>query len=56
MNKFFGLILVLCVSGCAVCSKSDNVEQCRTKQRDHSQPRTEFAALLNAGIRSLSYY
>jgi hypothetical protein len=57
MNKLIGLILVLAISGCAVCSQSDNAEQCRTKQRDHSQPRTDFAsAVLDAGRRSLAYF
>jgi len=57
MNKLIGLLLVLAVSGCAVCSQSDNAEQCRTKQRDHSQPRTNFAAaILDAGRRSQAYY
>jgi len=52
MNTFSGLILVLALSGCAVCSQSDNAEQCRTKQRNHSQPRTDFAAaILDAGWR-----
>jgi len=37
------LLLVAALSGCAVCSSSDNAEQCRTKQRDHSNPRTDFA-------------
>ena len=28
--------------GCAVCKSSDTYEQCRTKQRNHSQPRMEL--------------
>jgi hypothetical protein len=45
--KSIGMISVLlALTGCAVCSSSDNAEQCRTKQRDHSNPRTDFAASL----------
>jgi hypothetical protein len=32
---------------CAVCKSSDTYEQCRTKERNHSQPRVE----LYLGIR-----
>jgi hypothetical protein len=37
MKKLFGLVLILSITGCAVCKSSDTPEQCRTKQRDHSQ-------------------
>jgi hypothetical protein len=39
MKRFVSLILVLSLAGCATCKSSDSPEQCRTKQRDHSQPR-----------------
>ncbi len=32
----------LLLPGCAVCKSSDTIEQCRTKERNHSQPRVEF--------------
>jgi hypothetical protein len=35
----FCLLLLLSLTACAVCKSSDSVEVCRTKQRDHSQPR-----------------
>jgi uncharacterized lipoprotein YmbA len=55
MKKFIGLILALSLAGCAVCSKSDNAEQCRTKQRDHSQPRIGFAAsMVDVGMAILT--
>jgi hypothetical protein len=44
MKKLIGLILVLSLAGCATCKSSDSPEVCRTKQRDHSQPRA-FTAL-----------
>jgi PBP1b-binding outer membrane lipoprotein LpoB len=57
MKKFTGLILALFLAGCAVCSKSDNAEQCRTKQRDHSQPRIDLAAaMIDVGMRILTDY
>jgi hypothetical protein len=46
MTKLIGLILVLALAGCSVCKSSDSPEVCRTKERDHSQPRTEFAAAI----------
>jgi len=42
MKSALILGLLLALPGCAVCSSSDNAEQCRTKQRDHSNPRTEL--------------
>jgi hypothetical protein len=39
MKRFVSLILVLSMAGCATCKSSDSPEMCRTKQRDHSQPR-----------------
>ncbi len=32
---------LLTIPGCSVCKSSDTYEQCRTKERDHSQPRVE---------------
>jgi hypothetical protein len=46
MRKLIGLVLVLTMVGCSVCKSSDSPEVCRTKQRDHSQPRTEFSAAI----------
>jgi hypothetical protein len=46
MRKLIGLALVLTLVGCSVCKSSDSPEVCRTKQRDHSQPRTEFSAAI----------
>jgi hypothetical protein len=43
MKKFIGLILILCLTGCAICKSTDTPEQCRTKQRDHSQRNSAFA-------------
>ncbi len=57
MYRLIGFILVMALTGCAVCSQSDNAEQCRTKQRNHSQPRTNFAAeLLVGGSRTPAYF
>ena len=39
MRKFIGVILILSLIGCATCKNSDSIEVCRTKQRNHSQPR-----------------
>jgi hypothetical protein len=44
MRKLISLILILTLVGCSVCKSSDSPEVCRTKKRDHSQPRTEFSA------------
>jgi hypothetical protein len=44
MQKLIGLVLVLALVGCSVCKSSDSPEVCRTKKRDHSQPRSEFSA------------
>ena len=46
MVKLIALMVVLALAGCAVCKSSDSPEVCRTKQRDHSQPRTEFASAM----------
>jgi hypothetical protein len=45
MQKLICLILLLSLAGCSVCKSSDSPEVCRTKQRDHSQPKslTAFA-------------
>lgn len=39
MKVFICLIFALTLTGCAVCKQSDSPEVCRTKHRDHSQPR-----------------
>lgn len=51
MRKLLGLILALTLTGCAVCKSSDSPEVCRTKQRDHNQPRLELAAAILGGVR-----
>ena len=33
--------LILTLPGCAVCKSTDSLEVCRTKERNHSQPRVE---------------
>jgi hypothetical protein len=43
MKKIVGLIFVMSLVGCSVCKSSDSPEACRTKERDHSQPRMDFA-------------
>jgi hypothetical protein len=35
-------MFVSTLPGCAVCKSSDTYEQCRTKERNHSQPRVEL--------------
>jgi hypothetical protein len=35
MKKLFAWVLLLPLTGCAICKSSDSVEVCRTKQRDH---------------------
>jgi uncharacterized protein YceK len=47
--KLIGLILVLCLTGCATCKSSDTPEQCRTKQRNHEQHNSGFASAEFAG-------
>ncbi len=34
-----GLLVVLSLSACATCKSTDSPDICRTKQREHSQPR-----------------
>jgi hypothetical protein len=46
MRTLIGLMLALTLAGCSVCKSSDSPEVCRTKQRDHNQPRTEFSVPL----------
>jgi hypothetical protein len=41
MKKFRYLALIVCLSGCAICKTADNAEQCRTKQREHTQRHTD---------------
>jgi hypothetical protein len=45
MKRIAGLILVVSLAGCSVCKSSDSPEVCRTKQRDHSQPQSDFAVV-----------
>ena len=45
MKRIAGLILVMSLAACSVCKSSDSPEVCRTKQRDHSQPHTDFAVV-----------
>ena len=46
MKKLIALMVILALAGCSVCKSLDSPEVCRTKERDHSQPRTEFAAAI----------
>ena len=46
MRTLIGLMLAFALAGCSVCKSSDSPEVCRTKQRDHNQPRTEFSVPL----------
>ncbi len=39
MMRLVCLILVLSLTACSVCKSSDSPEVCRTKERDHNQPR-----------------
>lgn len=39
MRVLICLLLLGSITACATCKKSDSYEVCRTKQRDHSQPR-----------------
>jgi hypothetical protein len=43
MKRIAGLILVMSLAACSVCKSSDSPEACRTKERDHSQPHSDFA-------------
>jgi hypothetical protein len=43
MKKIVSLMLVMALAGCSVCKSSDSPEVCRTKERDHSQPRAALA-------------
>jgi hypothetical protein len=45
MNKVICLILVLSVAGCSTCKSSDSPDVCRTKQRDHGNPRAAIPSL-----------
>jgi hypothetical protein len=42
MKSIAGLIIVMSLAACSVCKSSDSPEVCRTKERDHSQPHTDF--------------
>lgn len=39
LKKLVCLLWILSLTACATCKSSDSIEVCRTKQRDHSQPR-----------------
>jgi hypothetical protein len=41
--KTLTALIVIMLAGCATCKSSDSPEVCRTKQRNHSQPRLDFA-------------
>jgi Flp pilus assembly protein TadD len=43
MKSLTTLVVTALLAGCATCKSSDSPEVCRTKQRDKSQPRLEFA-------------
>jgi hypothetical protein len=43
MKKLAALVVIMSLAGCATCKSSDSPEVCRTKERDKSQPRMEFA-------------
>jgi hypothetical protein len=43
MKKLLALGLLMSLTACATCKHSDSPEVCRTKERDHSQPRLDFA-------------
>jgi hypothetical protein len=35
-------IFTLTLPGCAICKSTDSAEVCRTKERDHHQPRVQY--------------
>jgi hypothetical protein len=39
MKKLICLILIASITACATCKSTDSYEVCRSKQRDHSQPK-----------------
>ncbi len=39
MRAWLWTVVMLSLVGCATCQPSDTPEICRTKQREHSQPR-----------------
>jgi hypothetical protein len=43
MKKLTALVVIMSLAGCATCKSSDSPEVCRTKERNHSQPRLDFA-------------
>ncbi len=43
MKSLSSLVLILSLAACATCKSTDSPEVCRTKERDHSQPRLDFA-------------
>jgi hypothetical protein len=45
-----GVFLSTGLGGCAVCKSSDNVEQCRTKERDHGRSRVSIPTKDNSAL------
>lgn len=43
MKTMIALIWVLSFSACSTCKSTDSPDVCRTKQREHGQPRADFA-------------
>ena len=43
MKKCIGAILILSLVGCSTCKSSDTPDVCRTKERNHSQPRVDIS-------------
>ncbi len=39
MKNLLCVVLVVWLTACATCKSSDSAEICRTKERNHSQPR-----------------
>jgi len=44
MKKCIGMVLVFSLAACATCKSTDSPEVCRTKHRNHDQPRVFIAA------------
>jgi hypothetical protein len=39
MKKWIAWLLLLTLTGCATCKRTDSPDVCRTKQREHGQVR-----------------
>jgi hypothetical protein len=50
MKNLIALGVIVLITGCSVCKSTDSAEVCRTKHRDHSQPRTEIAVPHAGGL------